>query len=143
LGVGAAGAERAGSPGGPSFPGPYPGIGPGLGVSQDDKTLALIAHLGTLAGFIFPFGNVIAPLVVWLVKKDQSRFVAVHALESLNFQISITIYAVVTVALCFIFIGLLVLPALIIFQLIVIILAAIKASNGEYYRYPLCIRVIS
>jgi len=98
--------------------------------------MALLSHiLSLLTGFI-------APLVIWLIKKDQSQYVAEHAKESLNFQISITIYLFVSSLLTLVLIGFILLPAIGVFALIVIIIATIRANNGEMYRYPLTIRFV-
>ncbi|MCZ8515692.1 DUF4870 domain-containing protein [Paenibacillus filicis] len=105
-------------------------------ISSDERNLALLSHLLCLIVSIF------APLIIWLMKKDQSAFVEEHAKESLNFQISIMIYSFVSGILCFVMIGFILLPVLGIFALVVILIATVKASKGEHYRYPLCIRLI-
>ena len=109
-------------------------------IEKKEKILGVFCHLGAFAGYLFPFGNIIAPLIVWLLNKDESPFVDDQGTESLNFQISITIYMVVAGLLCFIFVGIPILIGLVIFDLIVVIKAAIKANQGECYRYPLTIR---
>lgn len=109
---------------------------------KDARTWAMFCHLGALAGYIIPFGNIIAPLVIWLIKKDESPFVDDQGKESLNFQISITIYALVALVLTLIIIGFFLLLAVGIFALVMVIVAAVKANDGEKYRYPLCIRFI-
>ena len=110
---------------------------------KDARTWAMFCHLGALAGYIIPFGNIIAPLVIWLIKKDESPFVDDQGKESLNFQISITIYALVALVLTLIIIGFFLLLAVGIFALVMVIVAAVKANDGEKYRYPLCIRFIN
>lgn len=110
--------------------------------SQDEKTLALVAHIGILIGGP-PIGGFLVPLIIWLVKKDESEFIARHAKESLNFQISMVIYIVTYMLLIFIVIGYFLLFALGIFSMVVVILATVAASSGKDYKYPLCIRFIS
>lgn len=105
-------------------------------VTSDEKNLGLLAHLLSL------FFGFIPPLVIWLIKKDESQFVAHHAKEALNFQISMLIYFIGAGILCLLLIGFLLLPILALFNLIVIIIATISASKGEAYRYPLTIRFI-
>lgn len=105
-------------------------------IGVDDKNLALFAHIGTFVGGLF------VPLIIWLIKKDESTFVSEHAKESLNFQISLMIYLMVGVILCFILIGILVIIALSIFSIWVTIKATIEASNGRSYHYPLCIKIV-
>lgn len=110
--------------------------------SQDEKTLGLLSHIGTLAGSIIPFGNVILPLVLWLTQKDKSDFVAYHSKESLNFQITMSIGYIIGIILVFALVGIFVLIALGIFALVVTIIATIKASNGEAYEYPINLRLV-
>ena len=101
--------------------------------TSDEKTLALLAHLLTV------FSSFIAPLVIYLVKKDESPFVAAHAKESLNFQISVFI---ICVALFLTIIGIFLLWLVGILSLVLVIVATIRASEGKLYRYPFCIRLI-
>lgn len=110
--------------------------------SPDERTWGMLSHLSALAGYIIPFGNIIGPLVVWLIKKDQMPFVEDQGKEALNFQISVTIYAFVSIVLIFVVVGILLLIAVGIFSLVMIIIASIKANSGEAYRYPLCIRFL-
>lgn len=111
-------------------------------MNRSERDWGMACHLSALAGYIIPFGWVIGPLVVWLVKREDYEFVNHHGKEALNFQISIMIYGFLSFLLAFILIGIPLLVALGIFQIVMIILAAIKASNGEHYRYPLTIRFI-
>jgi uncharacterized Tic20 family protein len=107
-----------------------------LDPSQDEKNIALLSHVLTLvAGFI-------APLVIYLVKKDESEFVKIHAMESLNFQISIFIFFIACIPFVFIFIGFFMMIAIGFAYLVLIIVATIKASEGKIYRYPFTIRLI-
>jgi len=106
-------------------------------------TWGMFCHLAALAGFIgIPFGNIIGPLVVWLIKKDEHPFIEQQGRAALNFQISMAIYGIVAALLIFIFIGFLLLIALGIFDLIFVIMASIKASKGESQKYPLSITFI-
>lgn len=111
---------------------------------EQERNWAMFCHLGSLAGFIVPFfGNIILPLVLWLIKKKESSFVDAHGKESLNFQISLTIYGVISFVLMFLLIGIPMLFAVAIFGLVNIIRASIKASNGEEFKYPMTIRLIN
>lgn len=106
-------------------------------------TWATFCHLAALSIFIgIPFGNLIAPLIIWLIKKNEFPFVDEQGKESLNFQISMTIYGIIAGLLCYIFIGFILLPILIITDIALIIIAMVKTSKGEGYRYPFTIRVI-
>ncbi len=103
----------------------------------------MLCHLTALAGLIgIPFGNLLGPLIVWLIKKNEMPSVDAHGKESLNFQISMTLYVLVSIALIFVGIGILLLIALGVANLILIIIAAFKASNGTPYQYPLTIRFL-
>jgi len=113
-----------------------------------EKNWAVLAHLASVAGWIgIPFGHIIAPLVVWLVKKDESEFVRGQAIESLNFQISMTIYALAAGLLAITVIGLVVaIPALLAIlagDIIFTIVGALQVSGGKPYRYPLTIRLLN
>ncbi len=110
--------------------------------NREERMWAMFCHLSGLVGFIFPFGNIIAPLVIWLVKKEEYPLVNDQGKEALNFQISMTIYIIASVILIILIIGIPLLIILGIFSLIVVIIAAIKANEGEKYRYPLTIRFL-
>jgi uncharacterized protein len=107
-------------------------------VSQDDKTMGMIAHLsGIVTGFI-------GPLVIWLINKDKTDkdWVITEAKEALNFQITVLIAMMISGALTVVLIGLLMIPAVAIAALVLAIMAGLKANSGESYRYPLTIRLI-
>lgn len=113
-------------------------------LSNDEKTWGMLAHLSGLAGIVgVPFGNILGPLIVWLVKKEEMPFVEREGKEALNFQISMMIYGIIVAVLCFFLIGLLIAPFLFIAYLILTILASVKAKEGKHYRYPFTIRFIS
>jgi len=107
-----------------------------------ERNWGMFCHLAALAGYIIPFGNIIGPLIIWLIKRDESEFVADQGKESLNFQISITIYAIIAGLLILLLVGIFLLIAVGVFSLVMIIIATVKASNGEKYRYPLTLRLI-
>jgi uncharacterized Tic20 family protein len=109
---------------------------------KDEKLWATLCHLSSFAGYFTGIGHVIGPLIVWLIKKDQYPLVDDQGKEVLNFQLSMTIYYVVAAILFCVYVGLLVFPALVVFAIVVTILGAVKASTGEAYRYPLCIRFL-
>ncbi len=99
--------------------------------------MALLIHLLALvSGFI-------GPLIVWLVKRDESAFIDFHGKEALNFQITMFMAWIAAFFAAIVLIGFLVMPILIVLQVILPILAAVAANRGEYYRYPLTLRVIS
>lgn len=128
-----------GPPGAPIPPQPLPPSG----LDPQARTFAMLCHLSALAGFFVPLGNVWGPLIFWLVKKDEFPEVDVHGKESLNFEISISIYVIVFGILSFLLIGLPFLFATLVFWLVSVIVASVRANAGEPYRYPLTIRFIS
>jgi uncharacterized Tic20 family protein len=113
-------------------------------LTSEERNWAMLSHLSALSGYIgIPFGHIIAPLIIYLMKKDESPFVADQARESLNFQISMSIYAVISGVLVLFLIGFLLLAAVWVAGVVLTIIASVKAANGEGYRYPLTIRLIS
>jgi hypothetical protein len=106
------------------------------------RNWAMGAHLASLIGIIVPFGNIIGPLVIWLIKKDESPIIDREGKESLNFQISMTIYMIVAALMIFILIGIPILFVLVVLDVVLAIVAAVKASNGQPYRYPMTIRFL-
>lgn len=122
---------------------PSPSEPPLVGApSAEERQWAMFAHLSALAGLIIPFGSIIGPLVIWLIKKDTMAFVNDQGKEALNFNITVAIAAVVCWVLCFIFIGILLFAALVIVWLVFVIIGAIKANDGTTYRYPFALRLI-
>ncbi len=111
--------------------------------TQDERTWGLIAHLSAFAGLVAPFaGNVLGPLVVWLIKREQSPFVETEAREALNFNITVFIGYAICIPLVLVFIGILMGVALFIYWLVMTIMAAVKAGEGIPYRYPFSLRLV-
>lgn len=119
-------------------------------LDDDNRTWALACHLGGLGSLSsVPFAGIIAPLIIWLNKRDEHEYIDYHGKEALNFQISFAIYYAVTltaaVILTFVLIGILLYPIVFLLYLAQIagsIYGAIQAKNGEYFRYPLTIRFL-
>lgn len=110
-------------------------------VDKDARMWGMLCHLSALACYLgIPFGNILGPLIVWLIKKDEFPFVDEQGKESLNFQISMTIYAIVAFLLVFVVIGIPLVIMLILADLILVVIAAVKANDGCHYRYPLTIK---
>jgi hypothetical protein len=97
--------------------------------SQDDKTLGMVMHILCLVGF-----PIIGPLIIWLMKKDQSPYLDAQGRELLNFQISYFIYAMISAVLIAVLIG--------IASFIFTIIGLVKAADGKVYRFSLCIRML-
>ncbi|MCU7493980.1 MAG: DUF4870 domain-containing protein [Ignavibacteria bacterium] len=111
-------------------------------LDKETKLWGMLCHLSALLMFVIPFGNIIGPLVIWLLKKDISPFVEDQGKESLNFQISMTIYIFVALILMLIVLGIILLVILGIAELILVIIASIQANDGKAYRYPFAMRFI-
>ncbi|MEY2498664.1 MAG: uncharacterized protein QOD12_2220 [Verrucomicrobiota bacterium] len=108
------------------------------------RTWCVICHLSALAGFVIPAaGHILGPLIVWLVKRGESAEIDAHGKEALNFQISMLIYNVIAGILCLLVIGFALLAVLHILNVVFVIIAALRASEGQMYRYPLTLRLIS
>lgn len=110
----------------------------------------VLCHASALAGFVVPaVGHIIGPLIVWWLKRGDSAEIDEHGKESLNFQISMFIYTALLGVVCFILmfvlIGFLLVPlfaVLYVADIVLVIIASLKASEGQLYRYPLTIRLI-
>jgi hypothetical protein len=105
-------------------------------LTSDERIIAMLCHLlAFLSGFV-------GPIVLWAVKKDESPFVDAHGKEAINFHITVLIYSVVTLMLCFVLVGFLLIPVVGLLAIISPIVGAVKAANGQPFRYPLAIRLI-
>ena len=111
---------------------------------QEDQTRqwAMFLHLSLLAGFVVPMAGLVAPILIWQLKKTELPGLDVHGKNALNWIISALIYAVVCVILVFAIIGIPLLIALGIVGIIFPVIAAIKANNGEVWKYPMSITII-
>jgi uncharacterized Tic20 family protein len=108
----------------------------GGGMTQDEKNLCILVHILAI------FTHFLGPLIIWLIKKDESREVGRHAIEVLNFCITIAIAFFACFLLAFVFIGVILLPLLCLYALINLILGAVAASKGEFRPYPLTLRLL-
>jgi uncharacterized protein len=114
-----------------------------VGPSAEERQWAMFAHLSALAGLVMPFGSIIGPLVIWLIKKDTMPFVNDQGKEALNFNITVAIAAVVCWILCIVLIGFLLLAVLVVLWLVFVIVGAIRANEGTLYRYPFALRLVN
>jgi hypothetical protein len=110
--------------------------------TEDERMWGLIAHLSGLIASLLGGLSFLGPLIVWLIKKDQSPFVGDQAKEALNFQIAVFIALLVSGVLTLACVGFILLPVVIIGSLIYSIIGALEANKGVYYRYPYTIRLI-
>ncbi|WP_041616377.1 DUF4870 domain-containing protein [Spirosoma linguale] len=109
---------------------------------SDIRMWAMLTHLSALTGLFTGIGFIIAPVIVWQIQKDKSAYIDYHGKEAVNFQITIALVSAISFLLMFILIGFVLIWIVGIVWLVFTIIAAIKANNGEYYRYPLTIRFI-
>ncbi|WP_071517455.1 DUF4870 domain-containing protein [Geitlerinema sp. PCC 9228] len=109
---------------------------------KDERTWASLSHLGFIATLVVPYGNLIVPLIIWIVYKDRSSYIDYHAKEALNFQITLSIGLTIGFILVFVVIGIFLLLILGLLGLIFAIIAAVQANKGEYYKYPFNLRLI-
>ncbi|MBP8792210.1 MAG: DUF4870 domain-containing protein [Lutibacter sp.] len=121
-------------------------------ITQTDKNYSTLTHLSGFAGWVFPFGNIIAPLLLWSAKKNDSSYIDAHGKAAVNFQLSILFYCILlavllipitifTLGLGLVAILLAIIPALIL-KIVLIINASLKATNGEFYQYPFTIEFV-
>ncbi len=108
----------------------------------EERNWAVAAHVGSFVTAWFALG-VFAPLLVLLIKGKDSPFIRRHAVESLNFQLNALVLTVVFALLIFVLIGFVLLPLYGIFYVIVVILGTVRAGQGEDYRYPLTVRLVT
>ncbi len=120
---------------------PYASPAP-IEVDPTARLWATAAHLSGLIGLAVPFGHVVGPLVVWLLKRDELPFVAEQGREAVNFQITATIALAVAPASFCVGVGIVLLPAVGTLTVVFVIVAAVKANGGRHYRYPVSIRFI-
>src|ERR1700745_3797037 len=124
-----------------STPPPVGGATPAL--FSNVRTWNILCHASALLGVFFHFpGHLLGPLIVWLAKRDDSPEIDAHGKESLNFQISMLIYNVIAAVFCLVLIGFAFLAVLWVLNAVFVIIAAIQASDGKFYRYPITIRFI-
>lgn len=111
-------------------------------VDEEIRTTAVVAHLSTFVGLVIPFGSVIGPLAVWLTRRGRDPFIDQAGREALNFGISIAIYGSVLLVAALMLVGIPLLMVGVIAWVVLASLAAVKASQGQTYRYPLTMRFI-
>ena len=116
-----------------------PPIVPTIDTSGDDKMWAMLAHMSFLLTFVIGI-SCIAPLIIWLMKKESSEFIADQAKEALNFQLAAMIAVLVLSATC---IGAILLPVVVVGGVVYSILGGMAANRGEVYRYPYTFRMIN
>lgn len=122
------------------------------GLTDDDKTYAVLMHLSVLAHLVLPYISLAIPIVMWLTRKDRSAFIDDHGKEAVNFQITISIYSIVMpiigVIIMFLTMGLgfiLLIPLVFlpyVLAIVGMVMAIVRTNKGEYFRYPMTIRFL-
>lgn len=110
--------------------------------TQSERDWSMFCHLSAFAGYFFPFGGIIGPLICWVSRKDESEWVNLNGKASLNFQISMLLYTILLIPLCFIIVGIPLLIALGVLEVVCVIVASIRAAKGEMFKYPISIPFI-
>jgi uncharacterized Tic20 family protein len=111
--------------------------------SKSTVNWAMLCHVAGLAMYIgIPFGNIIVPLIIWLLRKDSSSAVDAAGREALNFNISFTLYGIIAGLLCYVLIGFVLVPILVVAHIVLVIQATLKANKNEPVHYPLTLRFI-
>jgi uncharacterized Tic20 family protein len=108
-------------------------------LSESERNWSMLCHISAFAGFFFPFGGIIGPLIFWLSRRDESAWVNINGKAAMNFQLSILLYMILVLPLCIILVGIPIILALVTLKVVCIIIASVKAAKGELFRYPLAI----
>jgi uncharacterized Tic20 family protein len=110
---------------------------------RDVRTWAMLCHVFAFAGFFMPLvGNFLAPLILWLLKREEHPLLDDQGKESVNFQITMSMAMGAALILCIFLIGYFLLPALVVADIALTVVAAIEANEGHLYRYPFSLRLI-
>jgi uncharacterized Tic20 family protein len=117
-----------------TFPAPYE-------ASTNSRNLAMLSHLSAFVAFV-GIPSLIGPLVVWLLNRDDPH-VEAQAKDALNFNISFLLYGLVAAISIILLVGIIALPAVVVTWFVLVIVASVKAANGEDYRYPFTIQFVS
>jgi len=112
-------------------------------IEQQTRQWATILHISLLAGFLIPYGGLIIPVVIWQFKRNELPGIDPHGKVVVNWIISLIIYSIICVPLCFIFIGFFLLMALVVLHVIFPIVGGLKANSGEVWKYPLSISFLT
>ena len=111
-------------------------------VSSENRMLGMLCVLSQFLCYFSGFGGLIVPLIIWLLKKDSSQFIDRLGRETVNFHITFLILVLISGIFCVVLIGYVLLALLCIYFLVTVIVAAVKASDGVVFRYPICFRFI-
>ena len=110
--------------------------------SQEARQWAMFCHFAAFLGLVFPFGNLLGPLIVWQLKKDMDPFVDQQGKEALNFQLTFSLAMMICGVLAWILIGFPLMVLVSVVALVLVVIAGIRANEGKPYRYPFCWRIV-
>ena len=111
--------------------------------TKDERLWGMLTHLSSLGGYVLGIFWWVPPLVIWLVKRDESRFLDHQGREALNFQLTMFLGILLSIPLAFVFIGIFTMIGISIYALVYTIIAGLKANEGVWYRYPFSIKFVS
>jgi uncharacterized Tic20 family protein len=109
---------------------------------REERQWAMLCHVSAMLMYVTAIGGLVAPFVIWLLKREEMPFVADQGKETINFQITILLALAASVVLMLVVVGFVVFWALLAFHFIVTLVAAVKVTEGVAYRYPFCWRVL-
>lgn len=113
-------------------------------IDSEDRTWGILVHASGYVGLVMPIvGNTIVPLIIWLIKKEESEFVDANGKNAVNFQISWSIYLILAGFSVVILIGFVLLPLVALGWFVLTAVASINTSNDQVYTYPLTIRFVT
>ena len=118
-----------------------PAISPAISMTKEERDWSMWSHFSTLSVLV-GIPGFIGPAVIWYMKKDKSAVIAEQAKESLNFQISMFIYLVISAILMLVIVGFILFPLVLIADLVLAVIAGVRAGEGVAYRYPMTIRFL-
>jgi uncharacterized Tic20 family protein len=113
-----------------------------LSPTRDERQWAMLCHVSAMLMYVTAIGGLVAPFVIWLLKREEMPFVADQGKETINFQITILLALAAAVVLMLVVVGFVLFWALLAFHFVVTIVAAVKVTEGVAYRYPFCWRVL-
>lgn len=133
----------ASNPSSASAPDASPGVaGAPSSPTREERQWAMLCHVSAMLMYVTAVGGLVAPFVIWLLKRDAMPFVADQGKETINFQITILLALLAAVVLMLVLVGFVLFWALLAFHFVVTVIAAVKVTEGVAYRYPFCWRVL-
>jgi uncharacterized protein len=113
-----------------------------LSPTRDERQWAMLCHVSAMLMYVTAVGGIVAPFVIWLLKREAMPFVADQGKETINFQITILLALAASVVLMLVLVGFVLFWALLAFHFVITIVAAVKVTEGVAYRYPFCWRLL-